>query len=76
MSLGGLDSAAIKEAHEAANAEPGGWYVQSHLFSGSMGRGDASRDGRRGQSSIYTASRPVSNITLAIAWLLTVVFAR
>ncbi|KAK8057350.1 hypothetical protein PG996_011287 [Apiospora saccharicola] len=27
MSLGGLDSAAIKEAHEAANAEPGGWFL-------------------------------------------------
>ncbi|KAK7909065.1 hypothetical protein PG985_014943, partial [Apiospora marii] len=27
MSLGGLDSAAVKEAHEAANAEPGGWFL-------------------------------------------------
>ncbi|KAK8123678.1 hypothetical protein PG999_003596 [Apiospora kogelbergensis] len=27
MSLGGLDSAAIKQAHEAANAEPGGWFL-------------------------------------------------
>ncbi|KAK6852079.1 hypothetical protein PG995_012204 [Apiospora arundinis] len=27
MSLGGLDSAAITEAHQAANAEPGGWFL-------------------------------------------------
>ena len=29
MSLNGLDSAAIKEAHDTANAEPGGWYDAS-----------------------------------------------
>jgi len=27
MSLNGLDDARVKEAHEAAVAEPGGWYV-------------------------------------------------
>jgi len=28
MSLNGLDAAAVKEAYEAAVAEPGGWYVR------------------------------------------------
>jgi hypothetical protein len=27
MSLNGLDDARVKEAYEAALAEPGGWYV-------------------------------------------------
>lgn len=29
MSLNGLDNAQVKEAHEAAVAEAGGWYVYS-----------------------------------------------
>jgi len=29
MSLNGLDDPKVKEAHEAAAAEPGGWYVFS-----------------------------------------------
>lgn len=27
MSLNGLDDAKVKEAHDAAAAEPGGWYA-------------------------------------------------
>lgn len=33
MSLNGLDAAAVKEAYEAAVAEPGGWYVMCNLSS-------------------------------------------
>lgn len=29
MSLNGLDDPKIQEAHEAAVAEPGGWYVKT-----------------------------------------------
>lgn len=33
MSLNGLDDARVKEAHETAVAEPGGWYVSTrHCF--------------------------------------------
>lgn len=37
MSLNGLDAAAVKEAYEAAVAEPGGWYVMCN-FSSYTGR--------------------------------------
>jgi len=33
MSLNGLDAASVKEAHEAAVAEAGGWYVTKFLAS-------------------------------------------
>lgn len=33
MSLNGLDDAAVKEAYEAAVAEPGGWYVMRNFSS-------------------------------------------
>jgi len=39
MSLNGLDGVAVAEAHQAALAEPGGWYVQFNSiaqFVGSM----------------------------------------
>lgn len=32
MSLNGLDDVKVKEAHEAAVAEAGGWYVNSSCF--------------------------------------------
>lgn len=32
MSLNGLDDVKVKEAHDAAVAEAGGWYVNLHLF--------------------------------------------
>lgn len=32
MSLNGLDNPKVKEAHEAAAAEPGGWYDASSLL--------------------------------------------
>lgn len=34
MSLNGLDSTILKEAYDAAVAEPGGWYV--HPFAASF----------------------------------------
>jgi len=33
MSLNGLDDAKVKEAHDAAIAEPGGWYEAQRIFS-------------------------------------------
>lgn len=33
MSLNGLDDVKVKEAHDAAVAEAGGWYVNLYLFS-------------------------------------------
>lgn len=32
MSLNGLDDARVKEAHDVAVAEPGGWYVHGRLL--------------------------------------------
>jgi hypothetical protein len=32
MSLNGLDAAKVVEAHEAATAEPGGWYDCPPIF--------------------------------------------
>lgn len=33
MSLNGLDDVKVKEAHDAAVAEAGGWYVNLYLLS-------------------------------------------
>lgn len=41
MSLNGLDDAKVKEAHEGAVAEAGGWYVEIDFQSGWLGRGRA-----------------------------------
>lgn len=38
MSLNGLDDVKVKEAHDAAVAEAGGWYVNFYLFSFPQGQ--------------------------------------
>lgn len=61
MSLNGLDDVKVKEAHEAAVAEPGRWYVLSLTPCGPKAHRDSAF---RITSQTHIPARPASQLCL------------